>query len=52
MPQSIIFYILVTLAGFLGSGIWGGIAAIFEVDGLVFAVVGTVLVGYEALVER
>lgn len=41
-----------TLAGLLGSGIWGGIASIFEVIGLVFAVVGTVLVGYDALVER
>ena len=41
-----------TLAGFLGSGVWNGIAAIFEVIGLIFAVVGTVLVGYEALVER
>ncbi len=41
-----------TLVGLLGSGVWGGVASIFEVVGLVFAVVGTVLVGYEALVER
>ncbi|MBU5537430.1 MAG: hypothetical protein QW818_03320 [Candidatus Aenigmatarchaeota archaeon] len=41
-----------TLAGFLGSVIWGGIASLFEVVGLIFAVVGTVLVGYEALVEK
>jgi len=41
-----------TLAGPLGSGVWGGLASIFEVVGLIFAVVGTVLVGYESLVER
>lgn len=41
-----------TLAGLLGSGVWGGLASIFEVVGLIFTVVGTVLVGYEALVER
>ena len=41
-----------TLAGFLGSGIWSNVASIFEVVGLIFAVVGTVLIGYEALVER
>jgi len=41
-----------TLSGLLGSGVWGGIPSIFEVLGLIFAVVGTVLVGYEALVER
>ena len=41
-----------TLGGLLGYGVWSGIASIFEVVGLVFAVIGTVLVGYEALVER
>lgn len=41
-----------TLAGLLGSGVWSGLTSIFEVVGLIFAVVGTVLIGYEALIER
>ncbi len=41
-----------TLSKLVGPGVWSGIAAIFEVIGLIFAVVGTVLIGYESLVKR
>lgn len=41
-----------TLSTLLGVGVWSGIASVFEVVGLIFAVVGTVLIGYDALVER
>ncbi len=41
-----------TLSGFVTSGIWNGVGSVFEIIGWVFALVGTIFVGYESLVEK
>jgi len=46
------FGVATTLGGYIGAATWSGISAIFEVLGWIFALIGTLLVAYELLVER
>jgi hypothetical protein len=41
-----------TLGGYVGAGTAGGIAAIFEIVGWIFALIGTLFAAYEVLVEK
>lgn len=41
-----------TLGGLVGTGAWTSIAMIFEVIGWIFALIGTLFVAYQALVEK
>ncbi len=40
------------LVTYLGSGIIAGIADLFSIVGWLFALIGTIFVGYEVLVEK
>ena len=42
----------VTLEGFLTSAIWSGLRSVFEVLGWLFALIGTLFVAYEVMVEK
>jgi hypothetical protein len=46
------FAVATTIGGYVGASVWSGISAIFEVLGWVFALIGTLLVAYEVLVEK
>ncbi|MEM5801830.1 MAG: hypothetical protein QXQ18_00360 [Candidatus Aenigmatarchaeota archaeon] len=41
-----------TLGSYIGSAAWGGLGQLFEVLGWLFALVGTIFVAYQTLVER
>ena len=40
------------LETYLGADVWSGLQGIFAVLGWLFALVGTIIVGYETLIER
>lgn len=42
----------VTLEGFLTPAIWSGLKSVFEVLGWLFALIGTLFVAYEVMVEK
>jgi hypothetical protein len=41
-----------TLGGYLGATAWGGLGSIFEIIGWLFALIETIFVVYEMLVEK
>ena len=45
------FGIATHLGGYLGASVWSGIEQIFEILAWIFALVGTLFVAYELLVE-
>ena len=46
------FSIATTLGSYIGVSAWTGIETIFEVIGWIFALIGTLFVAYEILVEK
>jgi len=40
------------LQDYIGIGIWSGLQAVFALVGWVFALVGTIIIAYETLMER
>lgn len=46
------FTTAVTLGDYVGVATWGTIASIFEVIGWLLALIGTIFVGYEILLEK
>lgn len=46
------FSAVTSLATYVGSSVWWGIENIFEILGWIFALVGTLFIAYEALVEK
>ncbi len=41
-----------TLGGFLGSAVWDGLKAIFEIIGWLAALLGTLFVAYQVVIEK
>ena len=46
------FDIASTLGGYVGASAWMGLEAIFEIIGWIFALIGTLFVAYQVLVEK
>jgi hypothetical protein len=46
------FGVATTLGTYLGTAVWEGLGQLFEVLGWLFALIGTVFIAYEVLVER
>lgn len=46
------FPVASSLSGYLGTQVWNGLAQLFEILGWVFALVGTLFIFYESLIEK
>jgi len=46
------FALTPTLGTYVGADVWSGVGTVFEVIGWILALIGTIFVGYEMLVEK
>jgi len=46
------FPVATSLSGYIGTGVWSGLEQIFEILGWLFALVGTLFLVWEALLEK